>query len=631
MRSHPGLQITNQSELIAFEETPLGERFACETTYDILKRSSDLYGKEPAIQYLAQGKPDEKPEVTSFFKLFSDVTQVANLFHRLQLASSDAVSLLLPNIPEYYACLFGAEANSIANPINPMLSAEHTTEILKTTKSKALITLAPNDRYGIWDKLQDIAKNVESLRYIITIARPECCNDHANSQPPLSLKGIEILALEELLSETPSDSLESGRCIKGCDIAAYFHTGGTTGTPKVAQHSHYNQAYLAWAITAGSISEPISGRSSLSGLPLFHVNAVLVGALNPFLNGASVILLTPDGYRNPNIIPNFWHFIERFKAYTASAVPTVYTALLDVPSGNHDLSSIEYLVSGAAPMPPEVFRQFETKTNLPLVEGYGLTEGTCVSTKNPPAGIRKIGSVGMRLPYQQLKTAILDDNNNHVRDCKPDEIGNVLIKGPNVFPGYLQEQENAKAFVGDEWLDTGDMGRIDADGYLWLTGRSKDIIIRGGHNIDPAIIEDALSKHPNVKLSAAVGKPDPRVGELPVAFVKLGNNTSISAKQLKDFVRENISEKAAAPVDLHIVDEIPMTAVGKIFKVPLKNQVIHDTIAAALKEAKLGANVTVQNNSKDGITVCIALENKNSKEKAQELLSSYTLTFNFKP
>ncbi len=259
----------------------------------------------------------------------------------------------------------------------------------------------------------------------------------------------------------------------------------------------------------------------LCGLPLFHVNGVIVTGLAPFMAGARVVLLGADGYRSKATIRDFWRNVERFRASFFSAVPTLYSALLGMPIDGADVSSLRHAICGAAPMPPELIRRFEDATGVKILEGYGLTEGTCVSAVNPRDGRRAAGSIGLRIPYQQMKTVALDAEGRAPRDCVDDEIGHLVIKGPNVFPGYKDEQANRGIWIDDGWLDTGDLARRDGDGRFWLTGRQKDLIIRGGHNIDPAVIEEALMRHPAVQMAAAIGRPDAYAGELPMAYVTL--------------------------------------------------------------------------------------------------------------
>jgi len=253
------------------------------------------------------------------------------------------------------------------------------------------------------------------------------------------------------------------------------------------------------------------------------------------------------------------------------------------------VSSLRYAICGAAPMPPELIRKFEEATGVGILEGYGLTEGTCVSAVNPRDGVRRVGSIGLRIPYQQMKTVALGGDRDNPRDCAVDEIGHLVIKGPNVFPGYTDEKANRGIWVGDGWLDTGDLARQDADGRFWLTGRQKDLIIRGGHNIDPSMIEEAMMRHPAVQMAAAVGKPDAYAGELPVVYVTLRAGCVASADELLAFAKATIPERAAAPGEVVVRDAIPLTAVGKVFKPELRYDAAKRVLEAALRGVADGA------------------------------------------
>jgi fatty-acyl-CoA synthase len=207
---------------------------------------------------------------------------------------------------------------------------------------------------------------------------------------------------------------------------------------------------------------------------------------------------------------------------------------------------------------------------MKILEGYGLTEGTCASAVNPYHGERKIGSIGLHHPYQEMKVFIVNDEGKFVREAKTDEIGSVCIKGPNVFKGYLDERHNIGIWPKEGWLNTGDLGRQDSDGYFWITGRKKELIIRGGHNIDPAAIEEPLYAIPGVQTAAAVGGPDPYAGEVPVAYVQLQNDANLTPEEILNDLRQTIGERAAIPKQVIIVDQIPLTPVGKIFKPALR-------------------------------------------------------------
>jgi fatty-acyl-CoA synthase len=273
------------------------------------------------------------------------------------------------------------------------------------------------------------------------------------------------------------------------------------------------------------------------------------------------------------LIPNFWKIVEHYRLTFFSGVPAVFTKLLDVPI-DADVSTLDYAICGAAPMPVEVFKNFEKATGLRILEGYGCTEGTCASSVNPLFGERRIGSIGLPFPYQEMRIARLDNEDQFERWAETEEIGSVLLRGPNVFAGYKDPGINAKAWVdsGDGkglWFHTGDLGRQDAEGYFWLTGRKKELIIRGGHNIDPKMIEEPMHRHPAVAMAAAVGSPDPEVGEVPALFVQLKPGQQADPQELYEFAKANIPERAAIPKAIHIIDEMPVTNVGKTYKLPL--------------------------------------------------------------
>ena len=213
------------------------------------------------------------------------------------------------------------------------------------------------------------------------------------------------------------------------------------------------------------------------------------------MRGDHVVLATPEGYRGENVIARFWEIVDRFRVSMFSGVPTLYTALLEIPIGDNNLSSLKFAACRAAPMPAALIRAFETKTGVAILEGYGLTEGACVSSINPIEGEKIAGSIGLPIPYQRIAAVILDGKGRFQRFADTDEVEIIAINGPNVFSGYLDPNHNEGVFIeigGERWLNTGDLGRRDSKGYCWLAGRRKELIIRSGHNIDPKIIEDAL-------------------------------------------------------------------------------------------------------------------------------------------
>jgi acyl-coenzyme A synthetase/AMP-(fatty) acid ligase len=273
-------------------------------------------------------------------------------------------------------------------------------------------------------------------------------------------------------------------------------------------------------------------------------------------------------------------------------VPTAISALMQRPV-NADLSSLKLAFSGSAPLPVELFNRFEKAAGLTIIEGYGLTEATCLVAVNPPGGDRKIGSVGVPFPYTRVR--IIDPHNQV--DVGPDEVGEICVSSPGIAERiYTDAAKNAEilypaAHGEGPWLRTGDLGRRDADGYVWITGRAKDVIIRGGHNIDPAEIEEAVCRHPAVAICGAIGQPDGHAGEVPAVYVELIAGASVTEEELLEHARAQIHERAAIPKHIEILPELPKTAVGKIFKPDLRKLAIRRVYNQALAQAEVGAEV----------------------------------------
>jgi fatty-acyl-CoA synthase len=217
-----------------------------------------------------------------------------------------------------------------------------------------------------------------------------------------------------------------------------------------------------------------------------------------------------------------------------------------------------------------VGQALQDRLKTPVIEVYGMTETSSVHTMAYSDRPIRLGSVGHPVPYAKVRIVTLDNDGRFVRDCGPDEIGVVAMAGPGVFSGYLNEVHNKGAFVEPGWVNSGDLGRLDRDGYLWIVGRAKDLVIRGGHNIDPAPIEEAFFGHPAVLLAAVVGLPDAYAGELPIAYVQLKPGAKVQPGELEDWVRERTPERAAVPVEIVLIDTMPLTGVGKVFKPSLR-------------------------------------------------------------
>jgi fatty-acyl-CoA synthase len=595
----------SDAEVRAFEQTPYADRVAAQSTYDALKLGAAHNGDAPALQLLANADPADQPVVITYREFLARVNQAANMFAALGVGPTDVVSFLLPLVPDAFVTLFAAEAAGIANPVNPLLEPHQIAEILEAANTKILVALGPMPGTDIWQKVEQVRGKLNNLKAIVQV---HGAGDPANG----------IHSFSELIKSQPSDRLVGGRKISGSDIAAYFHTGGTTGTPKLVRHTHTNQIYQAWVINLMLKSQP--GNNLLFGMPLYHVGGSLSQVLTQLSAGGSLVVLSPSGWRNPNAVKNIWGLVDRYKPQTLSSVPTVLAASLTIPTGGADISSLKYAAGGGSAIPVAVGQAITDKLKLPVLEVYGMTETSSVHTIAFPDRPIPLGSAGRAVPYSRVRIVKMDAEGNYERDCATDEIGVVTMAGPGVFGGYLNDAHNAGAFVDGVWVNSGDLGRLDRDGCLWITGRAKDLVIRGGHNIDPQPIEEILFQHPAVGLAAMVGQPDAYAGELPVGYVQLKPGASVQAGELEAWVRERTPERAAVPVQVIAIDPMPLTGVGKVFKPQLRWDAatrVFDRVLTPLRERGIDCKVKVGAHSSHGSIATVTLTGvQNDKREA---------------
>jgi fatty-acyl-CoA synthase len=316
-------------------------------------------------------------------------------------------------------------------------------------------------------------------------------------------------------------------------------------------------------------------------MPLFHVGGAIATGLAFLLQGAHVLMLSAQGFRNPAMVAHLWSLVERHGVTILAAVPTALASILSIPV-NGRLDSVRYGLTGAALCPAGVSARFGQVTGKPLHELLGMTETGGVTAADPAGGTPTRGSVGFGVPSGQLRVRRRLPDGQLGEDCDTGEIGVLFVTGDNVSPGYLDASQNEGVFTG-AGLDSGDLAYFDAEGKLFIAGRSKDLIIRSGHNIDPAMIEQAFAAHPDVEATAAVGQPDPYAGELPVVFLVL-RNPATDLKAVEAFARERIAERPAWPKAVYTVDTLPLTAVGKPFKPALRAEAAVRLLQPRLRE-----------------------------------------------
>ncbi|SDY36096.1 acyl-CoA synthetase [Citreimonas salinaria] len=572
-------------------EGPWEARDIPKTLWQQLCRTADAFPERPAMSYQLLSGAKDKAETLSWSELRARTAQAANLFRSLGIGEDDVVAYVLPNCNETITTLLGGAVAGIVNPVNPLLEPEQIASILRETKAKVVVTLKPFPKTDVPQKVEEAVRHAPGVHTILQV------DLNRYLTPPKSW--IVPLVRPKLKGGSHADVKDFGKEVAkqprtlqfedstGDRVAAYFHTGGTTGMPKVAQHKYSGMIYNGWLGARLLFDET---DVIMCPLPLFHVFACHVILMASLCSGAQVVFPTPAGYRGDGVFDNFWKLCERWKITFVITVPTAVSALMQ-RKVDADISSVKTAFSGSAPMPLELFKRFEKACGVTICEGYGLTEATCLVSVNPVDGVKKVGSIGIPFPYTDVKITKLA--NGEPVECEIDQIGEICVSNPGVYAGhtYTEADKNADLFHYGKYLRTGDLGRIDADGYLWITGRAKDLIIRSGHNIDPADIEEALLTHPAVAFAGAIGQPDAYAGELPCAFVELVAGAEVTEEELLDHARVHVHERAAHPKHMTILPELPKTAVGKIFKPDLRKHAIRRIYNEALEKAGLDARV----------------------------------------
>ncbi|MBP1807382.1 acyl-CoA synthetase [Rubellimicrobium aerolatum] len=609
-------------------EGPWDDRDLPRTTWGVLSRTAARVPDRPASSFQLLSDPRAPAETLTWAELRAQVAQAANLFRSLGVGEGDTVAYLLPNCTEAVLAYLGGQVAGIVSPINPLLDAEQIAGILRETGAKVLVTLRAFPKTDIAQKAaaaMALAPEVQAVlevdllryltgpkRWIVPLIRPRHRPAHK----------ARVLDFRRELARQPRDLAFPDSA--GDRVAACFHTGGTTGLPKLAQQRYRGLIYNGWVAHRLLFTET---DTMICPLPMFHVFAAVVALGASVASGAHIVFPTPAGYRGEGVLDNFWKLVERWGVTFLITVPTAISALMQRPV-NADISSLRLAFCGSAPLPAELYRRFETAAGVTICEGYGLTEATCLVAINPPQGTKKIGSIGIPFPYTKVR--VIDPHTQ--MDCEPDTVGEICVASPGVWAGrtYTDAPRNAAVvYPGPDgeplWLRTGDLGRRDPDGYLWITGRAKDIIIRGGHNIDPAEIEDALCSHPAVAFAGAIGQPDAHAGEVPCAYVELVQGATATDAELLAHARSRVHERAAAPRHLEILPELPKTAVGKIFKPDLRRLAIRRVYDEALASAGVAACVAeVVEDRRLGLVARLRPTGPVAEEEVARVLGAFT-------
>ncbi|MBX3611818.1 MAG: AMP-binding protein [Hydrogenophaga sp.] len=565
---------TSLADIEALEQRPLHEVAPQRTPYGLIRAAAERFGDREAFTYLPDADLATPARRIGYRELLSMVHRAANAFRALGIGPGDSVALLAPNMPEAHAVLWGAQLAGRVCPINTLLQPDHIAALMQAANAKVLVALGPNAELAVWPTaLQAQAHHACTLVPIVV--------DEA--VPGLS-------SLQDLMAAQP-DTLSFAPDLNPDRVVALFHTGGTTGAPKLAQHTAGNEAHTAWF--AHAYYDCNEHSVEVNGFPLFHVAGAFVYGLALLAIGARQVLPTLSGMRNTGFVRHYWRFCEREGVTHLACVPTVLASLLGVPI-DADISRIRAAYTGGSPLPTELAQRFEAATGIAVRNILGMTECAGLVSIEPLHAPRVPGSAGWRLPFTEVHAVPWRDGEVKLDErCAPDETGVVVLRGPHMSPGYLDAKRNAGMFERG-WIVSGDLGHIDADGRVHLTGRAKDVIIRGSHNIDPGLVEDAFLTHPAVAQCAVVAEPDAYAGEVPAAFVVLRAGESVDANALLREVTPQVYERPAVPKRVVIVEALPLTAVGKVFKPALRLRAIELRLADLARELAPDRAVQVQ-------------------------------------
>jgi long-chain acyl-CoA synthetase len=532
--------------------TRWNDRIERGTLPELLSTAAREFGSRPAIEF--------RDRAISYSELERLADVAASAFLRAGFGKGTTVALFLGNSPDHPAHFFGAlKAGARIAHLSPLDGERALSHKLSDSGARVLVT--SNLATLLPTALKFFEKGLVD-RLIV------CEDDHwgavGNAHAPIP-ENPAIITFAKFAEGAAKPAQWPD--VSADEVALLQYTGGTTGLPKGAMLSHGNltsavSIYDVWGRTARLERNAIE--RVICVLPLFHIYALTVVLLSALRRGNLISL------HQRFDVEAVMRDIEVKRATIFPGVPTMWIAIASLPDlDKRDLSSLVVAGSGGAPLPVEVAKVFERKTSMKLKSGWGMTETCSPGTGHPPEGPEKPGSIGLMLPGIEMDVVALDDPK---KVLPPGEVGEVRIKGPNVTKGYWNRpQETADAFVGDGFL-TGDIGYMDADGYFFLVDRKKDMIISGGFNVYPQMIEQAIYEHPAVQEVIVIGVPDDYRGEAAKAFIKLrAGSSAFSLDDLKAFLGGKLG-RHEIPAALEFVDELPRTPVGKLSRHELRSQ-----------------------------------------------------------
>ncbi|WP_298886500.1 AMP-binding protein [uncultured Bradyrhizobium sp.] len=598
------------ADIEALERRPYESLIPASNQYDLFEATARLHPDRPALTVLNKGSREPGDVTLTHRQLRANVACAANLFRSFGInVDGGTVAFLCPILPQLFPALLGAQIAGVASSINYLLNEDAIADLLEAQNATVLVVASEVADRAIWTKAVAVASRVASLKTILVIGAGGRSTGGA-------------VNFDEAVAAT-RDTLDFAPPQDRNTVCALFHTGGTTGRPKLVRLTHGNQIHAAWSFAQVHGLDELD--AAINGFPLFHVGGTITVGLSILAAGGHVIIPSPYSLRSPDAIRDYWHTVERFAATIVSGVPTSIAALAEVPIGSTDVSSVRMALTGGAVAPKAISERFQARTGIKLFETYGMTETAAAIAFNPGRGTPVQGSVGFRAPFARTKIVALTDATLST-ECPPLTSGLVLVRGPQVFPGYLDPQHNKGVLTDDHWIVTGDIGYLTADQRLVLTGREKDLIVRSGHNIDPAAIEDVANAFPGVQMSSAVGMPDAYAGEVPILFVVPSPGKSIDLPQLREHLERNVNEPPARPKRVVLLEALPVTAVGKIFKPALRDLAVREKVRTEIDRIfgpDTRADILVDKDARLNTLVTISI-GCNDRDRVKALTESLT-------
>lgn len=495
---------------------------------EMLDKSIQMYPNQPAMTFLGKS--------FTYSDMAIRIKNAALALTNLGIQKGDRVALMLPNCPQYPISFYGSiTCGATIVQLNPMFQPAELLHILNDSGTKALIIL---------DRLLPVFESIKTQTSVSVVIAVDLESDFTDGTSSKELSDVSI------------DSK--------ADVAVLQYTGGTTGLPKGAMLTHHNIVANTMQSAASSFIKTKKGEERVLAIsPLFHVYGMTSGMCLTFHNGGNLLLVPKFD------VEQVVALIEREKPTAFPGVPTMYIALIDYYKiKKFDLSCLSSCTSGSAPLPLEVLKRFNEISGTKVAEGYGLSEASPVTHRNPIEGLQKNGSIGIPLPNTDARIV---DSATGKQTLSIGEIGELVIKGPQVMKGYWNHPEETIQTIRDGWLFTGDLAKMDEDGFFYIVGRKKEMILASGFNVYPIEVENVIYSHPAVLEAAVLGVPNEYRGETIRAVVVLKDGEQVTEKELISFCRSKLSSYKA-PTDVLFVAELPKTAVGKILKRVLKEQ-----------------------------------------------------------